>query len=101
MPNHQMNVRTSVQTRSTAISRGHCNRGSGGCQERVDAVELAGVPRLAGHASVDPLQDRALYYALALTVWGLQLFTYLFAYRALHEHNERTDPRELAHAHAH
>jgi hypothetical protein len=52
-------------------------------------------------ASVDPLEDRALFYALALTVWGLQLFTYYFSYRALHEHNERTDIREPAHAHAH
>lgn len=51
--------------------------------------------------SVDPLEDRALFYALALTVWGLQLFTYLFAYRALHEHNERTSTRELSHAHGH
>lgn len=38
-------------------------------------------------ASVDPLEDRPLFYALALTTWGLQLFTYLFAYRALHDHN--------------
>ena len=51
--------------------------------------------------SVDPLEDRALFYALALTVWGLQLFTYLFAYRALHDHDERTATRELSHAHAH
>ncbi|PWN02949.1 transporter [Nocardioides silvaticus] len=43
-------------------------------------------------ASVDPLQDRALFYALALTVWGLQLFTYLFAYRALHDHNVAAGP---------
>lgn len=41
-------------------------------------------------ASVDPLEDRALFYALALTVWGLQLFTYFFAYRALHDHNVAT-----------
>lgn len=40
--------------------------------------------------SVDPLEDRALFYALALTVWGLQLFTYYFSYRALHEHNLAT-----------
>lgn len=70
-------------------------------------VSLAGTGIALGYdffpfpASVDPLQDRALFYALALTVWGLQLFIYLFAYRALHEHNERTDPRELTHAHAH
>ena len=37
--------------------------------------------------SVDPLENRPLFYALALTVWGLQLFTYLFAFRALHDHN--------------
>jgi hypothetical protein len=49
-------------------------------------------------ASVDPLEDRALFYSLALTVWGLQLITYLFAYRALHEHNERTSTQELSHA---
>lgn len=48
--------------------------------------------------SVDPLEDRALFYTFALTVWGLQLFTYLFAYRALHEHNERMDAQELSHA---
>lgn len=41
-------------------------------------------------ASVDPLQDRALFYAIALTVWGAQLFTYLFAYRALHDHQQAT-----------
>lgn len=70
-------------------------------------VSLAGTGIALGYdffpfsASVDPLQDRALFYALALTVWGLQLFTYLFAYRALHEHNERTDRREMTHAHAH
>ncbi|NYJ01733.1 hypothetical protein HNR19_002431 [Nocardioides thalensis] len=40
--------------------------------------------------SVDPLQDRALFYTAALTVWGLQLLTYLFAYRALHNHNVAT-----------
>lgn len=45
-------------------------------------------------ASVDPLEDRALFYALALTVWGLQLFTYLFAYRALHDHNVATGPEQ-------
>lgn len=43
-------------------------------------------------ASVDPLEDRALFYALALTTWGLQLFTYLFAYRALYDHNVATGP---------
>jgi hypothetical protein len=52
-------------------------------------------------ASVDPLEDRALFYAIALTVWGLQLFTYYFAYRALHEHNERTSTEEPARAPAH
>ncbi|GGU35307.1 transporter [Nocardioides albus] len=41
-------------------------------------------------ASVDPLQDRALFYTFALAVWGLQMLTYLFAYRALHEHNVAT-----------
>ncbi|MDQ4114619.1 MAG: transporter [Actinomycetota bacterium] len=51
--------------------------------------------------SVDPLEDRALFYTFALTVWGLQLFTYLFAYRALHEHNERMDAQELSHAYGH
>jgi hypothetical protein len=40
--------------------------------------------------SVDPLEDRALFYTFALTVWGLQLLTYLFAYRALDEHNVAT-----------
>ena len=38
-------------------------------------------------ASVDPLEDRALFYTFALTVWGLQMLTYLFAYRALDDHN--------------
>ena len=38
-------------------------------------------------ASVDPLEDRALFYTFALTVWGLQMLTYLFAYRALADHN--------------
>ncbi|MBC3189961.1 transporter [Pseudonocardia sp. C8] len=46
--------------------------------------------------AVDPLEDRPLFYALALTVWGLQMITYLFAYRALHDHNVRTGP-EPAH----
>jgi hypothetical protein len=40
--------------------------------------------------SIDPLADRPLFYTFALTVWGLQLLTYLFAYRALHEHNVAT-----------
>ncbi len=39
-------------------------------------------------ASVDPLEDRALFYTFALTVWGLQMLTYLFAYRALDNHNK-------------
>ncbi len=39
--------------------------------------------------SVDPLEDRALFYTFALTVWGgLQMLTYLFAYRALDDHNK-------------
>lgn len=41
-------------------------------------------------ASVDPLEDRALFYTFALTVWGLQMLTYFFAYRALHDHNVAT-----------
>lgn len=40
--------------------------------------------------SVDPLEDRALFYTFALAVWGLQMLTYLFAYRTLHEHNVAT-----------
>lgn len=40
--------------------------------------------------SVDPLEDRALFYTFALTVWGLQMLTYLFAYRALDDHNVAT-----------
>lgn len=44
-------------------------------------------------ASVDPLDNRPLFYALALTTWGLQLFVYLFAYRALHEHNATSAAR--------
>lgn len=51
--------------------------------------------------SVDPLENRPLFYSMALTVWGLQLFTYLFAYRALHEHNERISTRETSHALSH
>ncbi|MFF9853936.1 transporter [Streptomyces litmocidini] len=51
--------------------------------------------------SVDPLENRPLFYSMALTVWGLQLFTYLFAYRALHEHNERISTREASHALSH
>lgn len=51
--------------------------------------------------SVDPLENRPLFYSMALTVWGLQLFTYLFAYRALHEHNERNSTREVSHALSH
>lgn len=38
--------------------------------------------------SVDPLEDRALFYTFALTVWGLQMLIYLFAYRALDDHNK-------------
>lgn len=59
-------------------------------------VSLAGTGIALGYDffpfpdSVDPLEDRALFYALALTVWGLQLITYLFAYRALHDHNVAT-----------
>ncbi|HSX66613.1 hypothetical protein [Nocardioides sp.] len=48
-------------------------------------------------ASVDPLEDRPLFYALALTTWGLQLFTYFFAYRALHDHNVGTGVDEASH----
>lgn len=48
--------------------------------------------------SVDPLEDRALFYTFALTVWGLQMLTYLFAYRALHDHNVATGV-EPAHDH--
>ncbi len=40
--------------------------------------------------SVDPLEDRALFYTFALAVWGLQMLTYLFAYRALDDHNKAT-----------
>jgi len=40
--------------------------------------------------SVDPLQDRALFYSAALTVWGLQMLIYFFGYRALHDHNVAT-----------
>lgn len=48
-------------------------------------------------ASVDPLEDRPLFYALALTTWGLQLFVYLFAYRALHDHNVATGLDDTSH----
>lgn len=40
--------------------------------------------------SVDPLEDRALFYTFALAVWGVQMLTYLFAYRALDDHNRAT-----------
>jgi hypothetical protein len=56
-------------------------------------VSLAGTGIALGYDffpfpnSVDPLDERPLFYSLALTVWGLQLITYLFAYRALHNHN--------------
>lgn len=39
-------------------------------------------------SSVDPIEDRPLFYTFALTVWGLQMLTYLFAYRALDDHNK-------------
>lgn len=42
--------------------------------------------------SVDPLGDRALFYTFALTVWGLQMLTYLFAYQALSEEPLDSDP---------
>ncbi|MBM0126768.1 transporter [Pimelobacter simplex] len=48
--------------------------------------------------SVDPLEDRALFYTFALTVWGLQMLTYLFAYRALDAHDAA---RGLEPAHEH
>lgn len=60
-------------------------------------VSLAGTAIALGYdffpfpASVDPLQDRALFYSFALTVWGLQLFVYFIGYRTLHEHNVRVD----------
>lgn len=40
--------------------------------------------------TVDPIETRPLFYTFALTVWGLQMLTYLFAYRALHDHNVAT-----------
>jgi hypothetical protein len=49
--------------------------------------------------SIDPLGDRALFYTLALTVWGCQLFTYLFAYRTLHDHNQATAEQQPSPAH--
>ncbi|HET7736339.1 MAG TPA: hypothetical protein VFK52_10215 [Nocardioidaceae bacterium] len=69
-------------------------------------VSLAGTAIALGYdffpfpSSVDPLEDRALFYSLALTVWGLQLFTYLFAYRALDEHNKAMTASDLSDAHS-
>lgn len=48
--------------------------------------------------SVDPIEDRPLFYTFALTVWGLQLLTYYFGYRALHDHDVA---RGAAPAHEH
>ncbi|MFI6417176.1 transporter [Streptomyces sp. NPDC050842] len=53
-----------------------------------------------------PGDDEAhtLFYIGALSTWGLQMFTYYFAYRALHNHNESVDakpvPREQSRADA-
>ena len=69
-------------------------------------VSLAGTAIALGYdffpfpSSIDPLEDRPLFYSLALTVWGLQLITYLFAYRALDEHNKAMDARVPSRAHA-
>lgn len=52
-------------------------------------------------ASVDPLDDRALFYTFALTVWGLQMLTYYFAYTALAAHNAATDAEVAGDASAH
>lgn len=66
-------------------------------------VSLAGTAIALGYdffpfpPSVDPLEDRVLFYALALTTWGLQLFTYLFAYRALHDHNVASGRGQVGH----
>lgn len=37
--------------------------------------------------------NRTGFYVAALTVWGLQLFTYFVAYRALDDHNHVTEVR--------
>ena len=40
--------------------------------------------------------NRTLFYIGALTTWGLQLTVYYYAYRAMHNHNERIVSEELA-----
>jgi len=35
-------------------------------------------------------KDRTIFYTLALTVWGCQAVIYFLAYRAMHEHNQRS-----------
>jgi len=39
--------------------------------------------------------NRSGFYTAALTVWGLQLFTYFVAYRALDSHNAAANARRL------
>jgi hypothetical protein len=34
-------------------------------------------------------ENRTIFYVAALTTWGLQMVVYYYAYRALHDHNER------------
>lgn len=46
-------------------------------------------------------EHRTMFYIAALATWGFQMCVYYFGYRALHEHNERTDMRKPSHAHAH
>ncbi|KUH85550.1 MULTISPECIES: hypothetical protein [unclassified Mycobacterium] len=41
-------------------------------------------------------ENRTLFYIAALATWGLQLTVYYFAYRALHDHNQRTNATNLA-----
>lgn len=42
-------------------------------------------------------ENRTIFYTAALTTWGLQLIVYYYAYRALHDHNQRTNaPRSAA-----
>ncbi|MBB3037059.1 hypothetical protein [Hoyosella altamirensis] len=40
--------------------------------------------------------ERTIFYTLALTTWGLQMFTYYRAYRAFDAYNKRVDSRALS-----
>ena len=41
-------------------------------------------------------ENRTLFYIAALMTWGLQLIVYYYAYRAMHDHNQRTSATNFA-----